>query len=187
MKQKLTESRLRSLIREEIGKEQNRSRFSKEDLSNQLVKAAQWGTEERIKKLISLGADPNYLSGTDENNRFYTHSFYQGASPVMIAVKENKIKNLKALIHAGGDVNLKRFGKGDTPLAFAIDPSGANLKMIRMLLTAGADPKIKFFPWYSHNEKFDNAEIDCIEFAKANYKYHKPKTILQAIELFKKV
>lgn len=90
----------------------------------ELYKAAERGETERVKELLSKGANP------DEQN-------HSGWTPLMIAVAEQKVDTVKLLLENKSNPNLCNY-KGRTPVMFA--SRYGNEAIVKILLEAGADP-----------------------------------------------
>ena len=96
-------------------------------LHEKLIDAACSGDSERVKKLLTAGADPNY-----KNEQINT--------VLMWAVTHRHIKAVQELLKAGADINLPDL-LGGTPLIVA-SANGDSI-MVKLLLDSGADTSHK--------------------------------------------
>ena len=95
-----------------------------------LPSAAERGDVATVKRLLSLGANPNQL----DSFKIFTVLFR--------AVQKEHKEVVEALLHAGADPNMPNANfKRDTPLHMAADKG--NHKIIRLLLGHGADPEAR--------------------------------------------
>ncbi len=85
------------------------------------------GDETYLKFLLSKGADPNLRDG-------------QGHTPLLLAVTLGQDGLIKDLTDYKANVNLPN-SMGETPLIVAVHRR--DLNMVRILLTAGADPDLR--------------------------------------------
>ncbi len=90
-----------------------------------LVVAARAGDQERVRSLLSSGAEVN---ARDE----------EGSTALMFAALQADEKMLQALLAAGADPNL-RDANGETALLLG---AGHGVEIVRALLAAGADPNL---------------------------------------------
>lgn len=92
-----------------------------------LITAADGGSDELSRKLLSKGADVN---GRDN----------AGATPLMEAARNNHKETTKVLLAGGADVNLKD-NRGQTPLIRAAAQGHSDI--VRLLLNRGAKTDIR--------------------------------------------
>lgn len=88
-----------------------------------LMRAALDGNTERVRELISEGADINQR---DDNDR----------TALMFAVINRHYETMKVLLECGADVNAKSNKEGTALMAAAL---AGDLQMVRALLDKGAD------------------------------------------------
>jgi ankyrin repeat protein len=102
--------------------------FYQSEYTSLLFEAVRSNDIQGIKSLIEKGANIN------------AQEISNGYTPIMYAIKYNRLKALRSLIIHGADlqkVNLE----GQTPLHIAIN--NGNAQAIEILMTGGADPTIK--------------------------------------------
>ena len=131
-----------------------------------LMVAAHRGHVEVVKVLLKAGADPNAAGGVahagfftpliiaiksrNKNKLEVMDTLIAGGahlnppppfpeSPLYVAIYENDIEMIEALLKRGSDVNWEdQFG--NTALATAVTTGEPNVAVVRFLLKAGADP-----------------------------------------------
>ena len=129
-----------------------------------LIKAVSKGNEKIVKLLLENGADPNMKDNlgyyplhiaADKNsinilvsllkygakiNKKATNDLHQGATPLMIAVLDNKIDIVKFLVANGADLNIFETKYGTTPFLQAA--LRKQYDMAEFLAKNGADTEI---------------------------------------------
>ncbi|HVF25253.1 MAG TPA: ankyrin repeat domain-containing protein, partial [Anaerolineales bacterium] len=98
----------------------------KQNMTGQLIQAAEDGDTPTVQKLLMEGAD---INGRDA----------LGRTPVMAATHGNQMDTVRVLIQAGADINI-RDNRMDNPFLYA----GAEglLEILRLTIDAGADTKL---------------------------------------------
>ena len=97
------------------------------DKNHQLVDAVNEGKLEKVKELVSEGANPNF-------------KIDDGSTPLHFAAVGNHEEVVEFLLEKGADINAKK-EDGETPLHFAFFMH--NKGMVEFLISKGADPKVK--------------------------------------------
>lgn len=109
-----------------------------------------------VRKLIELGADVNHM---DRRGGFtplmYTAAPLRGHRPRETPEERNEIA--RVLIQHGADVNHADTGTGQTTLLYAA--SDGNVGLVRMLLAAGADPKMKSKQGFTPSDVASDKEV----------------------------
>lgn len=90
--------------------------------------AAENGDEALIEALLKAGAAVNAVNDS-------------GTTPLMIAATSGSTAAVSVLLEHGADINAREKAYGQTALFFAADRNRADV--IRLLLSKGADPKVK--------------------------------------------
>ena len=102
--------------------------FYQSEYTSLLFEAVRSNDIPGIKSLITKGANIN------------AQEISSGYTPVMYAVKYNRLKALRSLIIHGADLQKANL-QGQTPLHIAVN--NGNAQAIEILMTGGADPTIK--------------------------------------------
>ena len=84
---------------------------------------------EKLKELLSLGADPNYKQN-------YNRTLIQDIS-AYAKLNQDELEVIKILIDAGCDIDNQDV-HGNTALLSGVN----NLQLVKLLLNSGADPNI---------------------------------------------
>ena len=123
---------------------------------------------EEVQKLLNEGVDPKKVRDKD------------GRTPLHYAVRFSYLKMIKILLDAGVDPNKKnRFGVG--PLHWA------KFQPARMLIAAGADPKVKVGAMM-YTRLHTSVLIDTINQAELLFKTHGKISVREALnEVIKQV
>jgi len=94
-----------------------------------------------VKALIQKGADVN-LATTDAAAVRNGPLAFKGRTALMMAAPYGSPELIRALLDARANVNARDVA-GMTPLMFAVASENQNPEVIKMLLAAGADPKLQ--------------------------------------------
>lgn len=109
---------------------ENVSQEEQEDLDRDLIQAVRMNRDNRVRVLLSRGANPNYM--------------YEDDTPLSWAAQKSHVKIMKDLLDAGADPNIEvmRWGRPASVLCMAVDMGTRSLtyQMMEMLLGAGANP-----------------------------------------------
>jgi ankyrin repeat protein len=106
------------------------NKWNRSHTSTPLILAVFNGNIEAAKILLEAGADPNAQSG-------------QGDTPLRYSVQENNYEMVTLLLEHGASKTINKFG-GDMGLtALGIAASQLDIKMIKLLIHAGADLSIR--------------------------------------------
>lgn len=97
-----------------------------------LHNAAGYGPPENVSALLELGAGVNLGASTELGVQDQ-----RGMTPFHLASIESKIPNLKLMLDAGADIELKDGGTGSTALLAAVH--GRRTEGIEFLINAGAN------------------------------------------------
>ena len=104
-----------------------------------LFYAASAGFDRVVKILLQSGASPKTRANVNSAN-------VGGLGPHHVAVKTGKVATLKLLLDAGAGID-DRTAIGSTPLMLAA--SRGDVKVIKYLLSRGADPTLRALPPYT--------------------------------------
>lgn len=108
---------------------ENVSQEEQEDLDRDLIQAVRMNRDNRVRVLLSRGANPNYMYDD---------------TPLSWAAQKSHVKIMKDLLDAGADPNIEvmRWGRPASVLCMAVDMGTRSLtyQMMEMLLGAGANP-----------------------------------------------
>ena len=102
---------------------------SERDPGGELVNASGLTTNE-VMAVLSSGADVNRRS-----------TRFSGYTPLIVAIRNNKMDIIDVLIRAGADVNLKD-SEGRTPLMHALMDWEPKISLVTILIANGANPRI---------------------------------------------
>ena len=105
-----------------------------------MAAAAQCNTA-MVKALIQKGADVN-MATTDAAGVRNGPLAFKGRTALMMAAPYGSVELIRAFLDARANVNARDVA-GMTPLMFAVASENQNAEVIKMLLAAGADPKLQ--------------------------------------------
>jgi ankyrin repeat protein len=106
-----------------------------------LMAAAAQSNTAMVKALIQKGADVN-MATTDGASVKNGPLAFKGRTALMMAGPYGSTEIIRAFLDAHADVNARDIA-GMTPLMFAVASENQDPEVIKMLLAAGADPKVK--------------------------------------------
>lgn len=134
-------------------------------LNEKLLEAAEANDFQKVKELVSKGADVNskgdqwftplhnacgnfrpnitLIKFLIEKGADITADSKYNGTPLHWACYTGNLDVVKLLIEKGGDINLQDSYRGNTPLHDAAGAHEVNLKLVKYLLSLGADVEIK--------------------------------------------
>lgn len=122
---------LRSMSDIEPHLEEHERQLEEEFERERLHWAVQRGDVEEVKRLVSLGDDPNAFDS----------SIHMGWTPLHYAVIDGHLEIMQLLLAAGADVNANDESViGNTPLREVAE--NCSYEVAKLLIDAGADPTI---------------------------------------------
>jgi len=107
-----------------------------------LMNVALHGNTSAVKMLLAKGANINAVSAPAFNEVKNGSIALGNFTPLLLAASYGPVDLVKALLDAGANVNAKDV-RGMTPLMLAVATDRQNPELIRLLLTKGADTKMK--------------------------------------------
>jgi len=106
-----------------------------------LMAAAAQSNTAMVKALLQKGADVN-MAATDASVVKNGPLAFKGRTALMMAAPYGSTEMIRLFLDAHADVNVRDIA-GMTPLMFAVASENQDPEVIKMLLAAGADPKIQ--------------------------------------------
>jgi hypothetical protein len=106
-----------------------------------LMAAAAQSNTAIVKALIQKGADVN-MATTDASVVKNGPLAFKGRTALMMAAPYGSTEMIRLFLDAHADVNVRDIA-GMTPLMFAVASENQDPEVVKMLLAAGADPKVQ--------------------------------------------
>src|SRR5262249_41336737 len=106
-----------------------------------LMNAAAEGNTEIVKMLLAKGANVNAVSGP-EGGRVKNGPIALGHLTALHLASITNVDTVKALLDAGAKIDALDIG-GMTPLMLAVATDRSDVRIVKLLLDKGADPKVK--------------------------------------------
>jgi ankyrin repeat protein len=106
-----------------------------------LLNAAANGNTKAAEMLLARGADVNAVSAPEAHGRVKNGAIAIGSlTPLLVASTYGPIDLVKLLLDAGAKTNVQDVRRM-TPLHFAVSTDHADPRIVRLLLSRGADPR----------------------------------------------